>query len=227
MTVDIEKLEALAKAAPTGPWYGPDELSHKGMVFDCDLGSLLSYESIESERDVCVAYVAAANPAAVLELIKDLKQNQRMLLSAVCQLGEINTALGADMDSDCDELIGMIADLKSEISGLKTGYEAYERVNAELRAECEALRNNQSFSDAFYEVSGLLGVTGVRPESPLAVFRQEVVPALQTAIRNSRRYEWLRDKAPSLYGTMVGEIHESAYEKDQSIDAAMSKEASQ
>ncbi|CAN2966191.1 hypothetical protein [Pseudomonas fluorescens] len=31
--------------------------------------------------------------------------------------------------------------LRAEIAGLKTGYEAYERVNAELKAESEALRN--------------------------------------------------------------------------------------
>ncbi|MCF9000494.1 hypothetical protein [Pseudomonas syringae] len=159
MTVDIEKLEELAKAAPAGPWYGPDELSHKGMVFDCDLGSLLSYESIESERDVCIAYVAAANPAALLELIKDLKRNQRMLLSAVCQLGEISAALGADMDSDCDELIGMIEDIRAENAGLKTGYEAYERVNTELRAECEALRKDaQRYRWIENPFAGLFGV---------------------------------------------------------------------
>ena len=33
-------------------------------------------------------------------------------------------------------------DLRSELAGLKTGYEAYERVNAELRAECEKLRDD-------------------------------------------------------------------------------------
>ncbi|MBV4552299.1 septum formation initiator family protein [Pseudomonas sp. SWRI102] len=31
-------------------------------------------------------------------------------------------------------------ELRAEIAGLKTGYEAYERVNAELKAENEALR---------------------------------------------------------------------------------------
>ncbi|MEB0189982.1 hypothetical protein [Pseudomonas sp. CCI1.1] len=30
--------------------------------------------------------------------------------------------------------------LRAEVAGLRTGYEAYERVNAELRAECEKLR---------------------------------------------------------------------------------------
>lgn len=33
-----------------------------------------------------------------------------------------------------------IAALRAEIAGLKTGYKAYERVNAELKAESEALR---------------------------------------------------------------------------------------
>ncbi|MCK9740041.1 hypothetical protein LT697_00590 [Pseudomonas syringae pv. syringae] len=115
--------------------------------------------------------------------------------------------------------------LKAENAGLKTGYEAYERVNAELRAECEALRNRQSFSDAFYEVSGLLGVTGARPEAPLVVFRQEVVPALQAVIRNSRRYEWLRDSAGSADWEFFG--HQQKDSTDQNIDAAMSKEAAQ
>ncbi|BBP60381.1 hypothetical protein [Pseudomonas sp. St316] len=34
-------------------------------------------------------------------------------------------------------------ELRAEIAGLKTGYEAYERVNAELKAECEALRRGR------------------------------------------------------------------------------------
>lgn len=32
--------------------------------------------------------------------------------------------------------------LKSEIAGLKTGYQAYEQVNAELKAEVEGLRKD-------------------------------------------------------------------------------------
>ena len=33
----------------------------------------------------------------------------------------------------------LVEQLRAEVAGLKTGYEAYERVNAELKAECEAL----------------------------------------------------------------------------------------
>ncbi|WP_440062614.1 hypothetical protein ACTACQ_05255 [Pseudomonas syringae] len=177
--------------------------------------------------------------------------------------------------------------LKAENAGLKTGYEAYERVNAELnqrianlelcqtaslgvsgiiksaaseqgfdaagedsaldyliglarsaaalRAECETLRNRQSFSDAFYEVSGLLGVAGARPEAPLVVFRQEVVPALQAVIRNSKRYEWLKQNATVMlkktvsYTTSLGLMqtcYPSAMEVDAALDAAMSEEQS-
>lgn len=51
-------------------------------------------------------------------------------------------------------------DLKAELAGLKTGYEAYERVNAELRAECEALRKPLLAAREFImheaEVRGLL-----------------------------------------------------------------------
>lgn len=111
MTVDIEKLEALAKAAPEGPWFGPEYAPGTSHVFDVDLGTLLHYESISTEQDACLRYVAAANPAAVLELIQTIR------------------------------------DLQSSVQGLKTGYEAYERVNAGLRAECEALRNKASCVD--------------------------------------------------------------------------------
>jgi len=50
----------------------------------------------------------------------------------------------ADVTIAPDVLIELLAQrdqLRAEIAGLKTGYEAYERVKAELKAECEALRN--------------------------------------------------------------------------------------
>ena len=41
-----------------------------------------------------------------------------------------------------DRLWQEVEALQAELAGLKTGYEAYERVNAELKAECEALRKD-------------------------------------------------------------------------------------
>ncbi|MFQ6346008.1 hypothetical protein ACQRBV_22735 [Pseudomonas sp. R11F] len=46
-----------------------------------------------------------------------------------------------DVEATRDTKSAVIAELKAEIAGLKTGYEAYERVNAELKAENEALRS--------------------------------------------------------------------------------------
>ena len=41
------------------------------------------------------------------------------------------------------EHMAMVVQLKAEIAGLKTGYEAYEQVNAELKAENERLERNR------------------------------------------------------------------------------------
>ena len=46
--------------------------------------------------------------------------------------------------------------LKAENAGLKTGYEAYERVNAELKAENEALRANSSLVVLLPELDSVL-----------------------------------------------------------------------
>ena len=71
-TIDTANLRALAEAAPAGPWNPPQELAHRGTVYDRDLGALLTYKSISTERDQCVRYVAAANPAVMLALLDRL-----------------------------------------------------------------------------------------------------------------------------------------------------------
>ncbi|MFK7671792.1 hypothetical protein [Pseudomonas lundensis] len=48
------------------------------------------------------------------------------------------------------EHMAMVVQLKAEVAGLRTGYEAYERVNAELKAEVEGLR--KSLLDAAEEI---------------------------------------------------------------------------
>lgn len=72
---DYSELKKLAEAAPEGPWFGPEYAPGTSYVFDTDLGTLLAYESIDSEKDACLRYVAAANPAAVLALIAE---NERL-----------------------------------------------------------------------------------------------------------------------------------------------------
>ena len=125
---DYSELKKLAEAAPEGPWFGPEYAPGTSYVFDVDLGTLLHYESIESEQDACLRYVAAANPAAVLALIAEVERLRTAEGDAMTyKAGMENVAQQRDQ-------------LKAETAGLKTGYEAYEQVNAGLRAEVEALR---------------------------------------------------------------------------------------
>lgn len=71
MTIDKPALKALAEAAPEGPWFGPEYAPGTSYVFDVDLGTLLEYQSIDTEKDACLRYVAAANPAAILALLAE------------------------------------------------------------------------------------------------------------------------------------------------------------
>lgn len=72
MTIDKSALKALAEAAPEGPWFGPEYAPGTSYVFDVDLGTLLEYQSIDTEKDACLRYVAAANPATILALLAEI-----------------------------------------------------------------------------------------------------------------------------------------------------------
>ncbi|KPX57046.1 ead/Ea22-like family protein [Pseudomonas amygdali] len=119
MTVDIEKLEALAKAATQGEWsesgsYISPTRKEGGTTY-VESWRSLALVSEDADR----AFIAAANPAAVLELIAELKCPMRIARHSK----------------------RLIEDLRAENAGLKTDYEACERVNAELRAECKVLKS--------------------------------------------------------------------------------------
>ncbi|NWD59359.1 hypothetical protein HX878_32135, partial [Pseudomonas veronii] len=123
---DNTELKRLATAAPEGPWFGPEYAPGTSYVFDADLGTLLHYESIDTEQDACLRYVAAANPAAVLGLIADNERLSRSVESLI-QMERATGNRAIEYAGKCDQL-------RAEVAGLRTGYEAYERVNAELKA---------------------------------------------------------------------------------------------
>jgi hypothetical protein len=52
-------------------------------------------------------------------------------------------------DPLADRLWQEVEALKAEVAGLRTGYEAYERVNAELKAEVEKLRKERDARHPF------------------------------------------------------------------------------
>ena len=85
--------------------------------------------------------LSAENIGAIRELVRSgypLKaRDAKDLLGHNDHLVELLEArsrlmLGVEIERD---------QLRAEVAGLRTGYEAYERVNAELKAENEALRN--------------------------------------------------------------------------------------
>lgn len=150
-----EDLKKVAEAAPGGPWvvendsiYFKDDGYTRHML-DADAGHDVEDEAYYA----ALKFIAAANPAAVLALIVE---NEQLAKTADCwdRLNVYNKALSdsfrAERDQseqDYKDVVGTIelrdieiAKLRAEAAGLRTGYEAYERVNAELKAEAEELR---------------------------------------------------------------------------------------
>lgn len=70
-------------------------------------------------------FEAVATPSAVLAQIAE-NERLRVDLKSVVRLNNENADLFKEKNDQ----------LRAEIAGLKTGYEAYERVNAELKGEC-------------------------------------------------------------------------------------------
>lgn len=109
---DYTELKRLAEAAPEGPWFGPEYAPGTSYVFDVDLGTLLEYQSIDSEKDACLRYVAAANPAAFLALIAE---NESLRKDA--EIGRLAMKFVDRMDdpADCDPLVKSAAEFLEAI----------------------------------------------------------------------------------------------------------------
>lgn len=72
MTIDLDRLETLAKAATPGPWeIDPvfNIIAKKECIYYDE------YDGIGSASNI--RYIAAANPAAILELIAELRDTRR------------------------------------------------------------------------------------------------------------------------------------------------------
>lgn len=138
MTVDTKELRKLAEAAPEGPWFGPEYSPGSSYVFDCDLGTLLSYESIETEQDACLRYVAAANPATVLALLDELER-LKGCDKAYAEAWE----KARDLQSEMDEVVGRRDQIKAENETLRKDAERYRAVRL--------VANMQGYSDEQFD----------------------------------------------------------------------------
>lgn len=100
----------------------------------------LSAENIEQIREL----VRSGYPLKARDA-KDLLGHNDHLVELLEARGRL--MLGVEIERD---------QLRAEVAGLKTGYEAYERVNAELKAECEGLRANSSLVVLLRELDSAL-----------------------------------------------------------------------
>lgn len=94
----------------------------------------------ENHLSLGQAYTVA-KPSVLLALIAE---NEQLAKTADCwdRLNVQNKALSDSFRAERDRL-------RAEVAGLRTGYEAYERVNAELKAEVEKLRKERDARHPF------------------------------------------------------------------------------
>ena len=86
------------------------------------------------------------------EQVDQLKADNERLRADYAGLARFNPEWdrAAAAQDSVREHMAMVVQLKAEVAGLRTGYEAYERVNAELKAEVDGLR--KSLLDAAEEI---------------------------------------------------------------------------
>ncbi|MCI3945524.1 ead/Ea22-like family protein [Pseudomonas syringae] len=146
MIVDIEKLEALAKAATQGDW----------QVIETELPCRLGRPHVERRIFTTKDHPQLKAPYPVVNGSVALGNEETPVHHMVSMTAEDAAYVAAANATAVLELTQTIRDLQSSVQGLKTGYEAYERVNAELRAECEALRKDASLHANLQRAAGEL-----------------------------------------------------------------------
>lgn len=72
-------------------------------------------------------------------------------LQTRCQRGETTLVDANNLLAECHAALGRLV---AEVAGLRTGYQAYERVNAELKAEVEKIDSDRKACWAEFKVQG-------------------------------------------------------------------------
>ncbi|WP_238418311.1 hypothetical protein [Pseudomonas cannabina] len=250
MTVDIEKLEALAKEAMEEQRKNLDRILKGGFGFPAT-AHMTNFKMF-------------ANPAAVMELISGSKRmSSRLLHCKECsgqgevysgrttyegynqppepimdKCGECDGSGVLGDTTECISILDEVETLRAENAGLKTGYEAYERVNAELTQRIANLELCQTASlgvsgiiksaaselgfDAAGEDSALDYLIGLaRSAAECEVLRKPLLAAREF-IMHEAEVRGLLDE-----NNEVSFRHPRRHATIAAIDAALSKEAAQ
>ena len=136
---NIEELQRLAEAATPGPWEVGNHASQVtssctccGLIATC---ALFGFESGDRETDAAQHYnsdyIAAANPAAVLELLAYVKRLERE--------NESLTTSNNKLVADAEILIAMLRD--------EVTFNAYERKNLLAAIEADVAKAKDASHD--------------------------------------------------------------------------------
>lgn len=153
-------------------------------------------DRVLTDRRFCGDENHKALADGVLALIAENERLLKLLERTVEQYVPLTDLEGVPGWSRIVELVEVVAErdqLRAEIAGLRTGYEAYERVNAELKAEVGALR--QIISDSATSCGAAVSVEctlDFMKHLPVEIF--SVISKLRNA---------LAECADSLHGEML------------------------
>ena len=194
----------------------------------------------QAEIDAVTAFMASATPAAVLALIAEnerLTGEEEEASAVVDRLFELLAGVSIavrgpylplqrhsyhDLPQRVETLVSERDQLKTENTGLKTGYEAYEQVSAQLKAESEALASDNDLlghrnaklagelsrlrgkhgdysygpgaDDAPYLFSMALDMSTCTIDRNGEPFHFDSSEQHQEALKDAERYRWLRDE---------------------------------
>lgn len=147
---DYTELKRLAESLPQLPW----SYEANGFILAWDGTERSRCENVGGFYYVCEGvsnfreYLLALEPAKVLALIAENDAARKELGSLRTDNAQLIYALKQQEQSYL-VLRGERDRLRAEVAGLRTGYEAYEQVNAELKAEIESLRKERDARHPF------------------------------------------------------------------------------
>jgi hypothetical protein len=245
---DYSKLETLAKAATPGPWEA-DNSRHEGSVNAADrhIGMVSMYAEKREDIPQNFAnqeFIAAANPAVVLELIAENKGYAKKIKWDESWYGARFETLFHWAHRELNEeqktqYFNIVANGSSspldpptyaqQMNILKGKVTAAEKERDQLKAEVERLKHENSL---LTEHNEFLASSDSRLAPELRAVKDtlgldftasvigEVVPAIQKLRKNAERYQHLRKAGLVLEGHDFISYDEIA---DYRVDCAMAK----
>lgn len=150
--IDIDNIEVLARSATPGPWFFSPMTETVDPEISAANGPRIATLAAADITKANCAYIAAANPAAVMALIKELKSNSRMFLAACAELGAVNEKLGLDPnDGGAEPILNAIEELQAAaLAAVTVLAHEPEHMDTEQSREYLVQFMEQHFTDTTY-----------------------------------------------------------------------------